>query len=198
MLTKIEAVNRMLASVQLRPVQSLEEPLDPIVAQAKLNLEQELKDLQQKRWEWNIETDRTFTYDTSTGEVAIPTDVLAIDFSGAFRTTERMTVRGRKIYDAANRTFNIGKNLDLTVMVELTFEDAPYAMQVAAMWRGARILCTNVRGEKDQIRSIAAKEMESFAELMSQDIRNADPWIGNSSLIGRTITRRRKRWTWVS
>ena len=197
MVTEIAAVNRMLAHVQMRPVQTLVEPLDPMVAQAKLILEQVSLELQQKGWEWMREDIRTFQPDSVTGEVTIPEDVLAIAFWGRDRSWSRLTVRGRKLYDAANRTYDIGEDTTLDVIVALDWDDLPFAVQTAAMWRAAREFFTAVRGEGPQLASLAASEREAFAEMNAQDIRSTTAMIGDSPLISRTITRR-NRWTWVT
>ena len=202
-------------AVQMRPVQNLEEPLDPIVAQAKLTLDQELLSLLKKGWEFNIEDNRVLSADAVTGEVAVPDEVIAIDFRGGYRTAGRatgsptaqptqsstpyrLTVRQQKIYDSTQRTFAIGQSIHVDVMVSLDFNDCPPAIQEAAKWRACRRFYVDVRGETQTTKEIAAREAEAWADLQREDIRSADPWIGNSSLVARTITRRRRRWTWVS
>ena len=148
-MSKIEAVNRMLSAIQMRPVQSLEEPLDPTVAQAKLTIDQELLSLLKKGWEFNIEDGRTLPQDTSTGYVAVPTEVIAIDFTGLSRGqgrfrgalldqasadtgTYRLTVRSQKIYNSTQRTFVIGQDITANLMVAIDYADCPPAIQEAA------------------------------------------------------------------
>jgi hypothetical protein len=126
--TKLEAVNKMLASIGQAPVNTLEVSGIGDVAAAISALDETARDILAVGWAFNSDRDYTLNPDTG-GVVRVPNGVIDIDASDP---TTNITIRrhpdgGMALWDGDNLTFTFTQPVICDVVWGFPFDDLPQA-----------------------------------------------------------------------
>jgi hypothetical protein len=188
--TKLEAVNSMLSTIGEAPVNTLSSGLvDAETAETILN--EVSRSIQAQGWNFNTEPDYKIIAD-SDGNVVLPSNVLRADAVDKFRSSENEYIqRGNKIYDKRQHTFNIGKDLELNLVVLLDFTDLPEVARRYITVKSARIFQERVVGSDRLSAMNRNDEQEALFALREMEGDNGDYNIfddyGTASVLDRTI-----------
>ena len=114
---QLEAVNYLLSLIGSPPVGDLE-TLHPDVQSCIDRLNEATATIQKEGWWFNTEYKWTFTPDSTTQELELPTFTLEADV-----TSRRAVVkRGTKLYDTLNHTYQFTTPLTANLIVQLNWD----------------------------------------------------------------------------
>lgn len=186
--SKLEAVNTMLSSIGESPVNSLASGLvDAELAESILDSTS--RNVQNVGWHWNTE----YNYKLSplpNGEVLLPLNALRVDQSPNFAPTEfDLIMRGTKVYDRKNHTFNIGKTIEVDVVFGLDFEEMPEAARYYTTIRAARTFQDRTVGSQELHGFQEKDEQRAYADLRSSEAEMADFTIFDNYSVSRVLDR---------
>ena len=125
LMSKLDAVNKMLESVWEQPVSTLQVSGVASVAMAKRVLDETSTSVQSRGWAFNTEENVTLQPDTD-GYINIPNNTLEVDPMGDDRDVNGVQ-RGTRLYDRENHTFVFEDAVDVRLITLLEFEDLPQA-----------------------------------------------------------------------
>lgn len=194
---KKDAVNIMLASIGEQPVNSLNSGLVD-AEMAETILDAQTREVQGVGWHFNTDFNKKHTPDSTTGEIALPSDTLNVDAVGQSKYT-RLVQRGLRLYDPINHTYNIGDKYSevyLDLVVELEFNNnndnrdslPNYARRYVTV-KAARIFQSRVVGSEQLHGFTREDEAEALFELKRKDTINEDINIFNNYDVYRVIHR---------
>lgn len=179
--TELDAVNLCLAGIGREPVATIDTS-DLDAAMAKSTLDRANLDIQMNRgrgWWFNQEKGWKMTPD-SEGEVKVPNNTLTmIETRGSFHDQgERLTLRGKRVYDTQSHSYdmepNVGKDgsVELALIVLLEYEQLPPNARSAIAWRARRIFGDDTVGEPNQHQFNMREEQNSLASLEMENRKN--------------------------
>ena len=124
-LTKLEAVNSMLAAVGEAPITNLQDDLAE--AEIALNtLDDVSREVQSKGWSFNTDRNRALQPTTS-DEILLPVNTLKVDAvqtaNGYTDHTKRYSNRGGKLYDNLERSFTFTDKVSVDLVLGLDFDE---------------------------------------------------------------------------
>lgn len=135
----LDAVNLCLRGATLDEVASLDE-VDTDAQNAQSTVEHNASVLQLKSWYFNTEPNWKLQPDLN-GHITVPTGATSIVTSGSQRYVRNLTIRGSKIYDMQNHTYDLTDLLTgdgylvVTLVMELDWDLLPaQARNAAAYW----------------------------------------------------------------
>lgn len=162
MLTKLQALNRMLTAVGETTVLVRVDGAGDL-ANAEVVLDAETLAVLATGWRCNTDAGVLLPV-ASGGKVAVPTDALLID---ATDSTRDLVPRGGFLWDRGTNTDVLGAAVRVNVIRSLAFEAVPYVIQQAIVARAARVYQRDYVGseEADARLKAAAEDAESAARL---------------------------------
>lgn len=165
---KLEAINKMLVASGLSSVSSLEDNQHPAVLDALVLLEAADKLIQGKGWYFNTDYNLTLSYNSVNGEVTLPSTTLAVD---PCDTTYPYIQRGNRLYDRVANTYNIGKNIDVTLIQQLAFDELPENAAIHISDVAARDYVADKVGDTNKGIKLNNDVKESYSVLHAEDIK---------------------------
>lgn len=129
-MTKLVAVNVMLSKLGVRPVNSLD-VAHPRVPAAVAVLDRFTKELQARRWWFNVEYP-TLTPDATSARLVLPGDCAAAD---SVNTRPRVAVRGRYLYNLDTGSYEFTEPLQVRLHRILPFDELPLLAAEVALTR---------------------------------------------------------------
>lgn len=123
MLSRIDLINEMIVSTGARPL-TAEQSRHPLYMKAEQLLSRVQASVQSVGLWFNTEC-REIT-PQSDGEIIVPQGCIKADPADRHHN---LTLRGRRMYDLAKGTFEIGETVRLRMIFELTLEEMPLAAQ---------------------------------------------------------------------
>lgn len=159
MLTKLEAVNSMLMSIHETPVSSLDAPITEEVALAVKILDRLSEDVQRDGYTFNTETNFTLMR-SNDDTITLPLNVVRIkvDPVGLSPNVD-ITVRGRKLYDRYNHTYQFTTDVKCSKMIRvLDWPDLPDVFRRYISLRGARIFAAQMTGSQQTVMAASIEE----------------------------------------
>lgn len=179
--TKLEAVNIMLSTIGESPVNSLSSGLvDAELAETILDATS--RAVQSEAWHFNRELKVRFAPNLS-GEIILPTNTLKADANLDADSINRQTStglpldlvqRGTRMYDKTNHTFNIGKSVELDIVVGLDFDDLPEVAKRYITIKAGRTFQDRVVGSSTLHGFQEADEARSYYELKETEGDTSD------------------------
>lgn len=168
MITKLEAVNRMLKAINERPVSALNSGV-PDAESAVSALDEVTKDVLAKGWQCN--TDYNFRFvPNPDGLIVLPDTAYRIDATGqsaALSIAVRRYNGHACIYNVDKQTYLWTGPVWADVVWEMAFEDLTHELQAFITYKAAR------RFQKGSVQSVAIdkllKELEDEAWAALQD-----------------------------
>lgn len=191
MTTELDAINIMLGTIGEAPINSLEAAtgvVDAVTARSILN--EVSVQVQEEGWHFNTEYEFVLTPELSTKEIFIAPNVIEADASKYDRNDIDVAIRGNRLYDRKNKTFQFQQEIkaDLTVLLE--FNELPQAARHYITIRAARVFQQRVVGSTTLGSFTEADEARALRAMRRYEARTADYNIltGNYSVM-RTIDR---------
>ena len=173
-LNELEAVNMMLAAIGETPASSLENVTSVYVEQAQNLLRITSRQIQELGLHCN--TDRAYRISPNTdGEIVLPLNTLDCDEiipqGNYFRD---LTVRGSKLYDTINHTFDIGEAVYVDIVRFLDFEELPANTRDYITVRAARVFHDQTLGDQVEHQFTKQDEVEAKRRFTRSQLRNSD------------------------
>lgn len=163
-MTKLDAVNRMLASIGQSPVNTLEGTLPKDVNKAVLSLDNALRDVLTQGWSFNSDFEYPLTPDEN-NRISVPSAAAAISPTYGENYTMRWDtagVAGLRLYDNNKRSFNEFQNdVKVDVIWLFEYEQLPQHARGYVAMKAGREYQTTIVGS--QILYSFTKEMEDTA-----------------------------------
>lgn len=191
MTSELDAVNIMLGTIGESPINSLDAAtgvVDAVTARAILS--EVSVQVQEEGWHFNTEYEFVLTPSLDTKEIYVPANAIEVDASAYDRNDIDVAIRGNRLYDRKNKTFQFQQDIkaDLTILLE--FNELPQAARHFITIRAARVFQQRVIGS-DTLGSFTERdEARALRSMRRYESRTADYNIltGNYSVM-RTIDR---------
>lgn len=169
-MTELEAVNTMLSVIGEAPVNTLEDSGLIDVAVARQILNDTSREVQSRGWKWNIDRNVTLPL-TTEGEVLIPLDALSADPE---LTYIQATVRGQRLWNAADLSFTWTECPTLAIKRFLPFSDMPQAARHYITVRAGRIFADRVITSEKTAGFNQRDEMMALVTLQNDEAETGD------------------------
>ena len=191
MTSELDAVNIMLGTIGESPINSLDAAtgvVDAVTARAILS--EVSVQVQEEGWHFNTEYEFILTPSLDSKEIYVPANAIEVDASAYDRNDIDVAIRGNRLYDRKNKTFQFQQDIkaDLTILLE--FNELPQAARHYITVRAARVFQQRVIGS-DTLGSFTEKdEARALRSMRRYESKTADYNIltGNYSVM-RTIDR---------
>lgn len=191
MTSELDAINIMLGTIGESPINSLDAAtgvVDAVTARAILS--EVSVQVQEEGWHFNTEYEFVLTPALGTKEIYVPANTIEVDASAYDRNDIDVAIRGNRLYDRKNKTFQFQQDIkaDLTILLE--FNELPQAARHYITVRAARVFQQRVVGS-DTLGSFSEKdEARALRSMRRYESKTADYNIltGNYSVM-RTIDR---------
>lgn len=188
--TKLQAVNTMLATIGSAPVNSLTGSNSADVAMALQTLDEVSLSVQSKGWHFNTEEDKTLSPDPLTAEIVLPSNAILCDVDHPNNNGIDVVVRGQKLYDRENKTFQFTKEVKAKIIFALEWDDLPQAARFYTMIRSARIFQDRAVGSERHHTFTLRDELMALSQLRRYEGETADHTIFDNYDVFRVIDRR--------
>jgi len=169
--TKLKAINTLLSIIGEAPVNSLTPPLTGDTSLAESVLDEISTEVQGSGWSWNTRLYANIPLDAN-GHSTLSSSTLAVRFNPISYPSQRFILRGTKLYDRVDATYDLrgslgvaltGSTTDLVaeVVEELDWDSIPETGRRYIMIRAGRIFAN---------RAITSNSIEAYT---SEDEENA-------------------------
>lgn len=172
--TKLEAINTMLSVIGEAPVNTLTGalPVDTVMA---LNVLTEVsRDVQSKGWHFNTEFEVVLTPDETTKEIVLGAGTLRVDLEAKDAGSLDVVVRGSKLYDRKEHTYEFSDEVKATVVYGLEFDDLPHSARQYITVRSARTLQDRVVGSTKHHQFTLRDEQYAWGSMCEYESWTAD------------------------
>lgn len=166
--TELDAVNIMLSTIGEAPINSLAAVSGVADAVTAHNILNEVAiQVQEEGWHFNVETNFVLTPAYPSKEIFVPDNCIEVD---AEDVNIDVAMRGNRLYDRTNHTYQFEKDIKCSIVLLLPFEELPQAARHYITIRSARVLQQRVVGsqvlgaftEKDEMRArVALRRFEA-------------------------------------
>lgn len=173
-LTKLQAVNQMLAAISESPVSSLKSG-SPDAVLAIQWLDNISRQVQASGFWFNFESNYPLKPDVNC-EIHLPRNTLSVDEMRSQTTQLDLVQRGDRLYDKTNRTYQFKADvvLQVDIILQLDFDELPNAAAEYIAARAARVFQDKIIGDATMTQSLRQDEQEAKAELRSAETANGD------------------------
>jgi hypothetical protein len=165
--TLLEAVNVLLANIGETPIATLEDEQNAEAGVAERTILELHKEGQTRGWSWNREEAYRFVRDNSTDEIVVPSNVVSFT-TDRFEWNHRFQLRGLRVYDRENRTYEIPDiaYLEADVVLLLSWDECPEAYNRWVTLRASRVFSERVLASDVVSQSTGEQEGRAWAELL--------------------------------
>lgn len=145
--SELDAINIMLGTIGESPINSLDAAtgvVDAVTARAILS--EVSVQVQEEGWHFNTDYEFVLTPSLDTKEISVPANAIEVDASAYDRNDIDVAIRGNRLYDRKNKTFQFQQDIkaDLTILLE--FNELPQAARHYITVRAARVFQQRVVG----------------------------------------------------
>lgn len=172
-LSRIDAVNMILGSADMMPVNQIETNTTAEARLAVNALDAAHREVLNEGWVWNIEYEYELEASGDTGEVGIPADIMRFDP----KEYPEYVQRGRKLYDRFNHTYVIGAAVKGTATFYQEWDDLNEEAKTYMARKAARRFHNQHVGAGQDLRSLVQDEQEAL-----KAVRDADMDVGAYSI----------------
>jgi|AntDeeMetagen134_2_1112570.scaffolds.fasta_scaffold04692_2 hypothetical protein len=186
--TDLEAVNSILASIGESPVSTLEDTGVVDAAMALRTLREVNREVQGRGWHFNMDEDYPLAPTFPEGVIEVPRNSIRTEPSDPTARLD-FTVRGRKLYDKRNHTYQFKETVKVKIVTLLPFEDIPQFARNYISIRAARIFQQNTVGSPELSSFKNVDEARALVQLKEAEAETADYNIltGNQAVAGVLI-----------
>ena len=179
-MTKLDAVNTMLATIGQSPINSLDVTGIRDAAIAELHLDNVTREQLTKGWSFNSDEDYPLAPDEN-GNILIPSSALDVDpTDGLKRYVQRSNDSTMMLYNKTDRTFTFDSPVKCNIIWAFDFDEIPQAARTFFATRAARLFQSNIVGSDVLFRFTQLHEDEARQALQTAEDRNLDLNILNS------------------
>jgi hypothetical protein len=175
MTTELDAINIMLGTIGESPINSLDAATGVVDAVTARSILAEVSvQVQEEGWHFNTEYEFELTPELSTKEIYVPPNVIEADASKYDRNDIDVAIRGNRLYDRRNKTYQFERSIkaDLTVLLE--FNELPQAARHYITIRAARVFQQRVVGSDTLGSFTEADEARALRAMRRYEARTAD------------------------
>lgn len=191
MTSELDAINIMLGTIGESPINSLDAAtgvVDAVTARAILS--EVSVQVQEEGWHFNTDYEFVLTPALSTKEIYVAPNTIEVDASAYDRNDIDVAIRGNRLYDRKNKTYEFEQSIkaDLTILLE--FNELPQAARHYITVRAARVFQQRVVGSEILGSFTEKDEARALRSMRRYESKTADYNIltGNYSVM-RTIDR---------
>ena len=171
--TELDAVNVMLTSIGESPVNTLGSGLQEAEI-AEVVLDNVSRDVQSAGWHFNTEIRYTLNRNV-VNEINLPANVIKVDKSSLLRDYELDVVeRGRKLYDRIGNKYTFDKDIEVNMVVLLSFDELPEVARRYITLRAARTYQQRILGNDTLSKMLAMDEQQAFVSLREAEAEVSD------------------------
>lgn len=167
-ISELDVVNDCLASLGEVPLNSLDDE-HSFVPAARRHLRLANGREQAKGWWFNRET-VTLTPDPQSNFIYIPEDTISVDPSSQWT---HLVQRGRRLYDPAGAGYAIGKQVSVTLLRLIPFEELPPPAAAYISLCAQRDFQKNYDADRMKVEQVLLELADARITLRAEDIRNA-------------------------
>lgn len=167
--TLLDAINIILSSIGADPVNTVDTEIDVDTANAMRMLERTSRDIQRKGWDFNTYA-LTLSPDAFSGRIAwIPTILTfkAVD-GGSYAK------RGDAFYDITNQTAAFTRDIQLTAVMAVDFDDLPDPFKNYIAAKAALDFQARYMGDSAIAQDLALSLQEAYQDIVSYDMNMGD------------------------
>ena len=175
--TLLDAVNVCLENIGEQPVDNLDNEQIQDARIAERTILEVHKEGQVRGWSWNSEFSYPFKVDVNTNEIVVPQTVVEF-VPNPYRYNGRFQLRGTRVYDLVNRTFNMDPTLteiEADVIWLLSWDSVPEAYNRWVTIRGARIFSDRALGSESLFKYTLKDEQDAQAILERVELQQESP-----------------------
>lgn len=166
-MSELDAVNTMLSLIGEAPVNSLIVSGLAEVALAKAILDEANRELQEKGWAFNVESEFLLTRDVN-NYIQLPINALRVVLSPR-HAPMKVTQRGTRLYNRTDHTYVFTKDLYVEITYLLPFEDLPQAAKHYLTIRAGRKFQRRALGDDNMERYTAEEELTAYSRIEDSD-----------------------------
>ena len=179
--TELSAVNSILGAIGQSPVTSLVFD-NPEISFIYNLLRDSNVDIQSEGWHFNTENHVTYTPDSTTGKIAIGSDILQMDITDGWRKrTFDVVKRSGYLYDKYDHTddWSDSSEVSLDITRLLSFEDIPTVFKRYIIARASRQAATQLVANQQLVALLQQQETLTRASCMEYECNQ-----GNHTMFG--------------
>lgn len=166
-LTKLQAVNRILAVIGEAPVTSLTDDfVDAQIAQERLDQESLL--IQADGWHFNTDYEYTLTPDNN-NNILIPASALSVFVPDYRKYIVRSNNGTRMLYDREEHSYTFTDTMDVTIVWGYEFEDLPEPLKHYLMIKVGRQFQDTTEGDGNLHQFTSADELRLRAAFLNYE-----------------------------
>lgn len=172
LMSRLDAVNKMLATIGESPVSTLSGTVTTDVQMAIDFLNENSRAVQSESWSFNHEYDVTLQPDINTGTITLPGNTLGCKITTPSAAVD-VVQRGLNLYDRLNHTYIFTQNVDCNITYFLSWDELPELARRYIMIKAARIYQARVLGSETLNGFTSQEEAQARTTLMALDPENA-------------------------
>lgn len=164
MLTELDVINACLATMSEMPLVELDDD-HPLVASARQNFKEAL--VKEMGLKWWFNTDFLSLKQANDKFIYVPQD--AVSCVPLYR--DDLTMRGRRLYDRYNGTYEITGPIDVYVIRNIPFEELPLPAQILVRDRTVLDFQMNYDGDELRTRKLEEAYARSYRQVNAENTR---------------------------
>lgn len=173
--SELSAVNVLLVAIGNGRVNDLD-VLNIDVASARVVLADIKQEVLSIGW-WFNKAEGFTLYQGADGRVPLPRNTLEVDSTD---TSAKYISRAGFLYDNDKQTYTIGKNVEVDILFDLTWDELPRAAYQAVVAQAALEFAAPYELDEIQLKRLTAKALQLGKLLKKSALRNTDTNIFNS------------------
>lgn len=189
MTTELEAVNQMLATVGESPINTVIGDYPAAIQIAIDLLRHTSRSTQAFGWHFNTEHDFELSINQD-GEIELPGNTLDVDLTQEDWSVD-VVQRGLRLYDKQNHSYVFDKNMRVTLVVMLPWDELNQPLRTYITIKAARVYQDQTVGSSDHHVYTQQDEMQAYIAFQNSNAENEDNSIFDSYDTGSIMRRRR-------
>lgn len=173
-MTKLDAVNSILAVIGEMPVTTLEGTLNADAVLASRMLDDVVRDVLVEGWYFNTDHNMELTPDVN-GNVELADTVINVDVDPRYSIDVDVVQRGKKLYDKKNHTYTFTKPLKgVSMTYHIDFDELPASAKQYALGLAKVKYQSNVLGDATLHQMLLQDLQKVRTAFVAEDIRQSD------------------------
>lgn len=181
-LTQLDVINQCLASMGETPLNAVDSD-HPFVAAALLKMKTTNTQEQSKGWWFNTDY-VTLTPDPNTNFIYVPADAINVNPND---DGTAWVIRGRRLYDRFNSTYEFSNSVAVWLVRELPFDDLPMLANHMVAARTVLDFQNDYDGGADKYNKLGAAYQQVFTTLRAEHIRQMKSNMLNNPSVVKTL-----------
>ena len=188
-MTRVEAVNIIIGTIGLSPINSLLGSLTSDITAAAGVLDEITRDTLAEGWHWNTEHDYPLSPNGS-GEINWPVDAAQLSFSADNNPGAVVLVRRNgKLYDRKARSYVWDNTIKVTMLLYLEWDDIPQAARAFIAIAAARRYSNRMVGAGEINAYTMQDQLQARSAMMDDEANTANYNVFNTYDTARPLRR---------